>query len=84
MRLDLNAEAPVRFLAFGDSGDGSGEQQAVFDQMQTVPFELVLHLGDLAYESGPPAEIQANYFSVYSPMIRSFPVYAIGTTSIWC
>jgi predicted phosphodiesterase len=71
-------DAPVRFLAFGDSGDGSGEQQAVFEQMQTVPFELVLHLGDLAYESGAPTEIQANYFNVYSAMIRSFPVYPVA------
>lgn len=71
-------DAPVRFLAFGDSGDGSGEQQAVFEQMQTVPFELVLHLGDLAYESGAPSEIQANYFNVYAPMLKSFPVYAVA------
>lgn len=70
--------APVKFLAFGDSGDGSGEQQAVFDQMQTVPFELVLHLGDLAYEAGTPAQVQANFFNVYWPILKSFPVYAVA------
>lgn len=74
----VGATAPVRFLAFGDSGNGGEDQQTVFEQMQTVPFELVLHLGDLAYDSGRPSEIQAHFFNVYAPMLKSFPVYAVA------
>lgn len=74
----IGAEAPVRFLAFGDSGNGGEDQQTVFEQMQTVPFELVLQLGDLAYNSGRPSEIETHFFKVYAPMLKSFPVYPVA------
>jgi len=70
------AEAPVRFIAFGDSAGDN--QEAVFEQMQTVPFDLGLHLGDLAYESGTSREIDSDYFNVYSPVLKSLPVYPIA------
>jgi predicted MPP superfamily phosphohydrolase len=46
--------------------------------MQTVPFELALQLGDLAYDSGKPSEIQAYFFNVYAPMLKSSPVYPVA------
>lgn len=67
--------AAVRFVAFGDSGTGGRDQRAVFRQMQTVDFDLVLHLGDLAYERGTPSEIERKFFAVYEPLLRSVPVY---------
>ncbi|HVY32274.1 MAG TPA: purple acid phosphatase [Polyangiaceae bacterium] len=70
--------APVRFIAFGDSGDGNGDQERVFEQMQTVPFQLVLHLGDLAYESGGASEIDTYFFRVYAPILKSFPAYPVA------
>jgi hypothetical protein len=42
----------VRLLAFGDTGDGSTDQQAVLEQMRTVPFDVAIHMGDLAYNVG--------------------------------
>lgn len=74
----VDAEAPVRFIAFGDSGSGGSEQQAVFEQMQTVPFQQILQLGDLAYDSGTPAQIEANFFKVYAPVLKSFPAYPVA------
>lgn len=74
----VGSDAPVRFIAFGDSGSGSDNQRTVFEQMQTVPFQLVLHLGDVAYDSGAVSELDANYFNVYSKMLKSFPVYAVA------
>lgn len=67
--------APLRFIAFGDSGTGKPDQHAVFEQMGTLSFDLVLHLGDLAYDKGRPAEIERNFFAVYEPLLRSVPVY---------
>jgi acid phosphatase type 7 len=72
------SDEAVRFIAFGDSGDGSAEQHAVRDQMFTVPFDLVLHTGDLAYEDGRSGELEQNFFGVYSSLIAEFPVFPVA------
>ncbi len=63
---------PVRVLAFGDSGTGSDEQYALLAQMFTVPFDLVLHTGDVAYESGRLSQLESGFFSVYQELTKSF------------
>jgi acid phosphatase type 7 len=68
----------VRFVAFGDSGDGSGGQLAVRDQMLTVPFDLMLHTGDIAYDSGQAGELEQNFFGVHADVIGEFPIYPIA------
>lgn len=68
---------PTRFAAFGDSGNGGSNQRAVYGQIETVPYDFVLHLGDLAYEKGEPGELESNYFSVYRRMERSFAVFPV-------
>lgn len=69
--------SPVRMVAFGDSGSGDGFQEAVFAQIMNVPFDFVLHLGDLAYEQGTADELERTFFQVYAPMLRSFPVFPV-------
>jgi acid phosphatase type 7 len=66
---------PVRFIAFGDSGDGGPDQFAVMEQMRTVPFDLIVHTGDVAYNSGTLGQLETGYFGVYAGLIRSFPSY---------
>jgi acid phosphatase type 7 len=68
----------VRFVVFGDSGDGSGGQLAVHDQMFTVPFDLVLHTGDIAYDSGKLGELEQNFFGVYADLVAEFPIYPVA------
>jgi acid phosphatase type 7 len=68
----------TRFLAFGDSGDGGTYQYAVARQMFTVPFDLVLHLGDVAYDDGTLAQLERGYFRPYSELGRSFPAFLIA------
>jgi acid phosphatase type 7 len=68
----------IRFAVIGDSGTGDSFQRAVADQLQSVPYEFLLHLGDLAYGSGQPNEIELNYFDVYRDLTRSFAVYPIA------
>ncbi len=70
-----DSTAPVRFLAFGDSGGGGSDQYELQEQMLTVPYDLILHTGDVAYEEGTLAQYQANVFDVYAEMFRSIPFY---------
>ena len=44
--------APVRILALGDSGEGGSDQHALLAQIDTVPFDLMIHTGDIAYDHG--------------------------------
>lgn len=66
---------PVRFVAFGDSGNGSADQIAVLEQVGAVPFDFMLHLGDIGYESGKRAELEAYFFRIYADLLASFPVF---------
>ena len=70
-------DTTLRFIAFGDSGSGSSVQRAVRDQMQTVPFELMLHTGDIAYGQGTLGQFERNFFGVYRDMLASAPVFPV-------
>ena len=66
---------PIRFVAFGDSGYGGADQKAVFAQMTTVPFDLMVHLGDIAYEGGTRSELEGLFFSVYADALEDFAIF---------
>jgi 3',5'-cyclic AMP phosphodiesterase CpdA len=74
---EAGVNARVSFAAFGDSGSGRPDQWSLFEQLQTVPFDFIVHTGDLAYDAGTSAQIQANVFDVYAPLFRSFALYPI-------
>ncbi len=65
----------VRIGVLGDSGSGDPDQLAVAAQFATVPMNLFLHTGDVAYPSGTLPELEATFFDVYEPIIRSVPSY---------
>jgi acid phosphatase type 7 len=69
---------PVRFLAFGDSGTGSDDQRALRNQMFSVPFDLAIHVGDVAYERGNLGQLEHYHFAVYDPLFRSLPHYPVA------
>jgi hypothetical protein len=66
---------PVRFIAFGDSGAGSSDQLAAYAQMRTVPFDFLIHTGDVGYDSGTATELQQHFFDIYADTLQSFPSY---------
>lgn len=66
---------PVRFLAFGDSGGGGSDQYALLEQMYTVPFDLMIHTGDLAYDDGTIAQYEETVFGVYGDLFRNIPFF---------
>jgi hypothetical protein len=70
-------DAPVRFVAFGDSGSDDSDQLSLLAQLDTVPFDFIVHTGDIAYESGTPVQLDRTVFDVYAPLLRSFPLYPI-------
>ena len=67
--------APVRFLAFGDSGGGGADQYALLEQMYSVPYDLMIHTGDLAYDTGTIAQFEDNVFGVYADLFRNIPFF---------
>lgn len=66
---------PVRFIAFGDSGGGGDDQFHLLDQMFAVPYDLMLHVGDVAYENGTIGEFEDNLFSVYVELFANIPFF---------
>jgi hypothetical protein len=69
-----DARATVQFVALGDLGKGGIDQHAVLEQMRTVPFDLVLMAGDLAYEDGRLEDFENHLFSIYAPVARKVPL----------
>src|ERR1035437_1381976 len=69
---------PVGFLVFGDSGDGSSHQLAVTLQLVTEHPNFVIHVGDIAYESGTYNEFTANYFEYYYTLMRGVCFFTIA------
>jgi acid phosphatase type 7 len=70
-----DSSEPVRFLAFGDSGGGGADQYALADQMDTVPYELIIHTGDIAYDDGTIGQFEDNVFGVYAELFRNLPIF---------
>lgn len=67
---DANTTRKVSFLAFGDSGGGGSDQFALVDQMSSVPFDFIIHMGNLAYDQGSLAQFEDTVFAVYGDLFR--------------
>ena len=65
-----DSTAPVRFLVFGDSGGGGDDQRTLADQMYEVPYDLMIHTGDLAYTDGTISQLEDNVFGFYAPLFQ--------------
>lgn len=65
----------LRFVALGDTGTGGPAQLAIAKWISAQPFDLMLFLGDIAYESGTARQLQSNFFAVYRDFLRFVPAY---------
>jgi acid phosphatase type 7 len=64
------------FLAFGDSGADSPEQQTLAQMMAAEPaISMVVHVGDLAYPDGTFEQFEDAYFGVNAPLMRRVPFF---------
>ncbi|HWO20989.1 MAG TPA: metallophosphoesterase family protein [Kofleriaceae bacterium] len=70
-----DSPAPVRFLAFGDSGGGGVDQRMLAEQMYGYSYDLIVHTGDIAYDSGTIGEFEDTVFKMYSPLFRHVPFF---------
>jgi hypothetical protein len=65
----------VQFVAFGDSGGGGSDQRALLQQIESVPYDFMIHTGDIAYDSGTLADFESKYFGMYAPILGSRPMF---------
>jgi 3',5'-cyclic AMP phosphodiesterase CpdA len=68
-------DVPLRFVAVGDTGTGGAAQEAIAKRISAEPFELMLFLGDVAYDRGTPGQLESKFFTVYRDFLRYVPVY---------
>ncbi|MDH3503410.1 MAG: FG-GAP-like repeat-containing protein [Nitrospirota bacterium] len=77
----VGSATPVRAWVLGDSGDAGGNQALVRNSMLTETTlnppapNFILHMGDIAYESGTDAEFTTKHFAVYQDILRQTPLW---------
>ena len=65
------------FLAFGDSGADSPQQQTLVQLMAAEQgVSMVVHLGDMAYPDGTFEQLQDAYFGVNFPLMQRLPFFS--------
>lgn len=69
------SDAAVRFVVLGDSGKQGPLQDAVRAQLDTVPFDLMLHTGDIVYGDGTQERYERDFFAKYADLLESVPVF---------
>ena len=74
------APADTRIWVLGDSGTANANARAVRDAYKTWagsdPADLLLMLGDNAYNDGTDAEYQAAVFDTYPEVLRQIPLFS--------
>ena len=68
-------KAPVRILAFGDSGTGSRSQRELATVFTTKDYDVFLHLGDIAYPNGTYRELEDHMFQPYQHLLYRVPFF---------
>lgn len=74
-KRDVTEDEPLRVAVFGDSGAFTTDQMRVATQMQWWKPELLVHTGDIAYESGTTDDFVLTFFKPYQPLIAEVPFY---------
>lgn len=65
--------APVRFIAFGDSG--GDRRELVLPAMARARFDLILHVGDIAYYDGSVGNFETKFFDTYAALLAHAPIF---------
>lgn len=72
---DITNDDPLRVAVFGDSGVATTTQYEVGSEMAAWQPELLLHTGDIVYDSGTEQEYIDKMFTVYSSLLSEIPFY---------
>ena len=75
----VGSTQPFSAWVLGDSGTAEPKQLAVRDAMLVeldgVPPDLFIHVGDIAYEAGTDAQYTQRFFSTYSEILNRAPFW---------
>lgn len=71
------ARDTVRVLAFGDSGYGSEAQVRLARRMEARPWDLAIHVGDVAYDDGSEDAFTERHFRVYRELLGRVPLFPV-------
>lgn len=63
------------FAVVGDSGDGGADQEAVAGLLRRMDPALILHTGDVVYDSGAMEDYGPRFFEPYSKLISETPIF---------
>lgn len=72
------SDAAVTFTVVGDMGTGEGDAFKVLEQLKTVESDLLLALGDIAYDDGTLEQFEMHFFDVYDDVLRSIAVFPVS------
>ncbi|HNP28805.1 MAG TPA: FG-GAP-like repeat-containing protein [Nitrospirales bacterium] len=77
----IGSAMPVRAWVLGDSGNASVNQTNVLNAMVTetasnppIP-NMILHMGDIAYDNGTDQEFTSKHFAIYHEILRHTPLW---------
>ena len=72
---NADTKRKIRFLALGDTGGGGADQYALLDQMSNVPYDFMIHMGDVAYDEGTLVQLDDNFFTPYAELLRHLALF---------
>lgn len=67
----------VHFSAVGDFGTGSDLQRDLVQRLMRDEPEFMLGLGDVAYDSGTPSEVENRFFAPMAELFAHVPFYVV-------
>lgn len=70
-------DGPVRFLVFGDSGDGGQPQRQLAARLRDEEAQFLLHVGDIAYWEGNFTQFAEVFFLVYPELLGRMAVFPV-------
>jgi hypothetical protein len=74
-QADTGQADTVRVLAFGDSGWGSAGQVRLARLMESEPWDLAVHVGDIAYHGGSEIDYTERHFAIYRELLGRVPFF---------
>lgn len=75
MHGSKTTDTPLRMIVFGDSGTGNDVQAELTAQMAAWEPSILLHTGDIAYDSGTVSELINTFFLPYQELLAVTPFY---------
>ena len=75
MRFRTSGPSGFTFLAIGDTGTGSAEQDLLAKRMEGEAAQLLVHTGDVVYPTGRYDTYEKRYFDYYHALMSRVPFY---------